>query len=85
MARFRPKMAPEPTWQKHLTTTPLVFDEKTGEIVNYALVRLNAKKRVLKAIRPNPDLDIFEKKPKNPFSPRPYIAFFFLVILLNMV
>ena len=27
------------------------------------------KKRVLKVKRANPDLDIFGKKPKNPFSP----------------
>jgi hypothetical protein len=45
----------------------------------------HAKKRVLKAERPIPDLDIFEKKQKNPFSPRPYIAVLFLVMLLNMV
>ena len=45
----------------------------------------HAKKRVLKAERPNPDLDIYLKKPKNPFSPRPYIAVLFLVMLLNMV
>ena len=85
MARSRPKMAPELICEKHLTVAPLVFDGKTGEFVNYALVRLNAQKRVLKAIRPIRDLDIYLKKPKNPFSPRPYIAFFFLVISLNMV
>jgi hypothetical protein len=34
----------------------------------YALVRLNAQKRVLKVKRANPDLDIFGKIPFYPFS-----------------
>jgi hypothetical protein len=59
MARSRPKMAPDVVLRKHLTMIPLVFEIKMREIIKYALVRLNAKKRVLKAGRPNQDLDIY--------------------------
>jgi hypothetical protein len=47
---------------------PPFFDTCSVKITNYALVRLNAQKRVLKAKRANPDLDIFEKIPFYPFS-----------------
>jgi hypothetical protein len=52
-------MAPDVVLRKHLTMIPLVFEIKMREIIKYALVRLNAKKRVLKAGRPNQDLDIY--------------------------
>ena len=47
---------------------PLHFDVSMMKTVNYALVRLNAQKRVLKVKRANPDLDIFGKIPFYPFS-----------------
>jgi hypothetical protein len=47
---------------------PLFFDTFSVKTANYALVRLNAQKRVLKAKRANPDLDIFGKIPFYPFS-----------------
>ena len=85
MARFSAKMARVGDSRKALTDAPPVFKKHVTEFANYALVRLNAQKRVLKAERPIPDLDIYLKKQKNPFSPRPYIAVLFLVMLLNMV
>ena len=46
---------------------PLCFDASMTKNVNYALVGLNAQKRVLKVKRANPDLDIFGKIPFYPF------------------
>ena len=47
---------------------PQLFCTISPDHTNYDLVRLNAQKRVLKAKRANPDLDIFEKIPFYPFS-----------------
>jgi hypothetical protein len=47
---------------------PLHFNVSVIKNVNYALIRLNAQKRVLKVKRANPDLDIFGKIPFYPFS-----------------
>ena len=85
MAQSRPKMALEVACRKCQTMIPRAFEMNSRDFVNYALVRLNAQKRVLKAERPNPYLDIYLKKRKSLFLPRAYIAFFFLVISLNMV
>ena len=59
MARSRPKMAPELICEKHLTVAPLFFDGKTGEFVNYALVRLNAQKTRFKSRTADPGFGHF--------------------------
>jgi len=59
MARSRPKMALELICEKHLTMTPRVFDGKTCEFINYALVRLNAQKTRFKSDSADPGFGHF--------------------------
>lgn len=77
MARSRPKMAPELICEKHLTMTPLFFDGKTSEFVNYALVRLNAQKTRFKSRTADPGFGHFWKKTKKPFFPKTIYSIFF--------
>jgi hypothetical protein len=52
-------MALELICEKHLTMTPRVFDGKTCEFINYALVRLNAQKTRFKSDSADPGFGHF--------------------------